>query len=86
MKKKLKQPEFSKIEVDCATCHYKHQIGTVAKQIKIEVCSNCHSFYTGKQVFVTVAGQVDKFHKRYNVKKSKEIDSNETDSKETKNK
>ncbi|MEZ0180326.1 50S ribosomal protein L31 ['Camptotheca acuminata' phytoplasma] len=71
MKKKIKQPDFSTVEVTCVTCGEKHQIGTTAKKIKIEICSNCHSFYTGKQVFVTVAGQVDKFHKRYGKNKDK---------------
>ncbi|AYJ01175.1 50S ribosomal protein L31 [Candidatus Phytoplasma ziziphi] len=66
MKTKKQQPEFNEIEVICATCSHKHKIGTVMKQMKIEICSNCHSFYTGKQVFVTVAGQIDKFNKRYN--------------------
>ncbi|WP_323847717.1 MAG: 50S ribosomal protein L31 [Phytoplasma sp.] len=71
--KKTEQPEFYEIEVSCLTCGKKHKIGTTAKQIKIEVCSNCHSFYTGKQVFATVSGQLDKFRKRYNPQKKEEI-------------
>ncbi|MDV3167984.1 MAG: 50S ribosomal protein L31 [Candidatus Phytoplasma stylosanthis] len=71
MKKKIKQPEFYQIEVSCVTCGEKHKIGTTAKKIKVEICSNCHSFYTGKQSFVTVAGQIDKFRKRYEKKDKK---------------
>lgn len=69
MKKKIKQPEFFETEITCSTCEKVHQIGTTVKNIKIETCSNCHFFYTNSQVFVTVAGQVDKFHKRYGKKK-----------------
>ncbi|MFR0367896.1 50S ribosomal protein L31 [Candidatus Phytoplasma palmae] len=66
MKKNKKQPDFFDIEVTCVTCNKKYQIGTTVKKMKIETCSNCHSFYTGSQDFVTVAGQIDKFYKRYN--------------------
>ncbi|MDV3166842.1 MAG: 50S ribosomal protein L31 [Vigna little leaf phytoplasma] len=65
MKKKLKQPDFFETEVTCATCSKKHIILTTVKNMKIETCSNCHFFYTNSQVFVTAAGQVNKFHKRY---------------------
>ncbi|MDO8168012.1 50S ribosomal protein L31 [Candidatus Phytoplasma melaleucae] len=65
MKNKSKQPDFYEIEVSCATCKKKHKIGTTVKTIKVESCSNCHPFYTNSQSFVTVAGRVDKFYKRY---------------------
>ncbi|XXP77494.1 MAG: 50S ribosomal protein L31 [Lettuce witches'-broom phytoplasma] len=72
MKNKLQQPEFYEIEVSCATCKTTHKIGTTVKTMKIETCSNCHSFYTDSQVFVTVAGQVDKFRKRYGYDQKKD--------------
>lgn len=71
MKKKI-HPEFKKILLICATCQTKHIIYTVVEKIHIETCSNCHPFYTGTQNFTTIAGQVDKFNKRYNLNKKKE--------------
>lgn len=38
------------------------------KNMNIEVCSNCHPFYTGKQKIIDVAGRVDKFNKKFNIK------------------
>ncbi|TVY12148.1 50S ribosomal protein L31 [Candidatus Phytoplasma pini] len=64
-KKEKKQPDFYEVEVVCSTCKKKHFIGTTVKTMKIEACSNCHSFYIGSQSFVTVAGQIDKFYKRF---------------------
>ncbi|QTX03223.1 50S ribosomal protein L31 [Candidatus Phytoplasma luffae] len=78
MKKKIKQPELHNVEVTCFTCNSKHKIWTTVKKIKIEICSQCNSFYTGKQLFVTVAGQIDKFYKRYgNENKEQEIENKE---------
>ena len=38
--------------------------GSVLKEIRVDTCSQCHPFYTGKQKFAQAAGQVDKFNKR----------------------
>ncbi|CCP88363.1 50S ribosomal protein L31 [Candidatus Phytoplasma solani] len=66
MKTKI-HPKFQTIEISCATCDKKHQIGTTVAGIKIETCSNCHPFYTGAQTFVVAAGPIDKFNKRYGI-------------------
>ncbi|MBQ9483576.1 MAG: 50S ribosomal protein L31, partial [Ruminiclostridium sp.] len=38
------------------------------KDIKVEICSKCHPFFTGKQKLVDAGGRVDKFKKKYNMK------------------
>ena len=38
------------------------------KDIKVEICSACHPFFTGKQKLVDTAGRIDRFKKRYNIK------------------
>ncbi|WCA22517.1 50S ribosomal protein L31 [Candidatus Phytoplasma oryzae] len=68
---KKKQPQINKIEVICETCKEKHIIGTTVSKMKIDTCSNCNSIYNKSKDFVIVAGQVDKFNKRYNLKKDK---------------
>jgi large subunit ribosomal protein L31 len=37
----------------------------VQKEIHVEICSNCHPFYTGKQKFVDSAGRIERFKKKY---------------------
>ncbi|KXT29450.1 ribosomal protein L31 [Candidatus Phytoplasma oryzae] len=64
--KNKKQPKMYEIEVVCDTCKEKHKIGTTVTKMKIDTCSNCDSFYNNTQEFITVAGQVDKFNKKYN--------------------
>ncbi|KAB8122098.1 MAG: 50S ribosomal protein L31 [Candidatus Phytoplasma cynodontis] len=67
-KTKKSQPKIYEIEVVCDTCQKKHIIGTTISKMKIDICSNCSSVYNDSQDFVTVAGQVDKFNKRYRLK------------------
>jgi len=67
MKKKL-HPEFFNASVKC-NCGNEFETGSTQKEIKVEVCSNCHPFYTGsKNLLVESGGQVDKFNKKYNKK------------------
>ena len=44
------------------------QTKSTAKDVKVEICSKCHPFYTGKQHLVDTAGRVERFRKRYNIK------------------
>lgn len=58
-------PSYSEITVTCS-CGNTFQTGsTNGNDLNIEVCSNCHPFYTGKQKVMDTAGQVDKFRRRY---------------------
>lgn len=52
-----------KVKVTCA-CGHSFTVGSTEKTLTVEVCSNCHPFYTGKQKLVDVAGRVDKFRQR----------------------
>lgn len=51
------------IAVTCA-CGNAFAVGSTVEKIDIEVCSNCHPFYTGKQKLLDAAGRVDKFRQR----------------------
>ena len=68
MKKDI-HPTYNKVTVTCTTCGNTFESGSVAKEIRVDTCANCHPFYTGKQKFAQAAGQVDKFNKRYAMKK-----------------
>ena len=64
-------PNYNVVTVTCSTCGKEHEIGTTAKQLRIDTCGNCHPFYTGSQQFTVAAGRVDRFNKRYNINKDK---------------
>src|ERR1700684_4579637 len=58
-------PEYKDIMVTC-TCGNKFQTrSTIGQDLQVEVCSNCHPFYTGKQKIVDTGGRVDNFRKKY---------------------
>jgi large subunit ribosomal protein L31 len=58
-------PDYKEITVAC-TCGNTFKTGsTLGQDLQVEVCSNCHPFYTGKQKMVDTAGRVDKFRKKY---------------------
>jgi large subunit ribosomal protein L31 len=58
-------PEYKAINVVCS-CGSAFVTGsTLGHDLQLEVCSNCHPFYTGKQKIVDTAGRVDKFRRKY---------------------
>lgn len=57
-------PEYHKINAQCA-CGNEVELGSVRQEIKVEICSACHPFFTGKQKLIDAAGRVDKFRKKY---------------------
>ncbi len=57
-------PEYNKINASCA-CGNEVELGSVDKEIKVEICSACHPFFTGKQKLIDTAGRIEKFKKRY---------------------
>lgn len=63
MKKGI-HPEYADCTVTCA-CGNTFTIHSTKKQIRVEICSKCHPFFTGKQKFVDSAGRVEKFRKKY---------------------
>ncbi len=66
MKKDI-HPEYHLANVRCA-CGNEFQVGSTLKEIKVEICSQCHPFYTGKQKLVDTAGRVEKFMRKYGKK------------------
>ena len=58
-------PEYKEITVTCSCGNTFKTRSTLGQDLQVEVCSNCHPFYTGKQKIVDTAGRVDKFRKKY---------------------
>ncbi len=57
-------PEYTETTISCA-CGNVITTRSTRKDIKIEICSKCHPFMTGKQKIIDTAGRVDRFKKRY---------------------
>ena len=57
-------PDYHEIEVLCA-CGHRFTTRSTAKEIHVEICSNCHPFYTGQQKLMDTAGRVERFRKKY---------------------
>ncbi len=63
-------PPYHKTTVTCA-CGNTFEIGSTKSEIRVEICSKCHPFFTGKQKLVDSAGRIERFRKKYaNVQKS----------------
>ena len=56
-------PEYNVVTVKCA-CGAEYTTRSTKNDVKVEICSKCHPFFTGKQKFVDAGGRVDKFKKR----------------------
>ena len=63
MKKGI-HPEYKTATVKCA-CGNTFETRSTAGDMKVDICSKCHPFFTGKQKLVDTGGRVDKFKKRY---------------------
>ncbi|HEX8846342.1 MAG TPA: 50S ribosomal protein L31 [Pyrinomonadaceae bacterium] len=70
-------PEYNEIKVHCACGHEFTTRSTRKEDLHVEICSECHPFFTGKQKLVDTAGRVDRFNKRYG-KKQPEAQQTET--------
>jgi large subunit ribosomal protein L31 len=60
-------PSYDTTKIHCA-CGNVIETRSTVKDLHVEICSNCHPFYTKKQKIVDTAGRVDKFKKKYNIK------------------
>ena len=58
-------PEYNDISATCSCGHTFQLRSTLNKPLHLDVCSQCHPFYTGKQHILQTAKQVDKFRQRY---------------------
>ena len=63
MKKGI-HPEYHRATVHCA-CGNEFETGSTVKEIRVEICSKCHPFFTGKQKLVDSAGRVERFRTKY---------------------
>ncbi len=59
-------PNYDKAIVKCA-CGETFETRSTKSEIRVEICSKCHPFFTGRQKLVDSGGRVDKFKKRYNL-------------------
>ena len=66
MKKEI-HPKYYLATVTCA-CGNTFQTGSTMDNIRVEICSACHPFFTGKQKFIDTAGRVEKYRKKYGLK------------------
>ncbi len=60
-------PDYKPTTITCV-CGNVIETRSTRKDIKIEICSNCHPFMTGKQKIIDTAGRVEKFKKKYEAK------------------
>lgn len=64
MKEKIHPEFYNDAKVTCA-CGNSFTTSSTRKELKVEVCSNCHPFYTGERRFLDTTGRVERFKKRY---------------------
>ncbi|MCD6490172.1 MAG: 50S ribosomal protein L31 [Thermodesulfobacterium sp.] len=64
MKKNI-HPEYYKDAVVMCACGNRFTVGSTKKEIKVEICSKCHPFFTGEMKFVDTEGRIEKFMKKY---------------------
>ena len=60
------QPEYVEATVTCA-CGNTFKTGSTKDTLKVEICSECHPFFTGRQKFAERGGRVEKFKKKYKI-------------------
>jgi len=61
-------PEYHEIKATCSCGNVIDMKSTIAEPLQLDVCSECHPFYTGKQKLVDTGGRIDKFEKRFGKK------------------
>lgn len=59
-------PPYEEISVICACGHTFRTRSSHKGDIRVEICSNCHPFFTGRQKLIDTEGRVDRFQKKYN--------------------
>ncbi len=59
-------PYYNAVQVTCNTCGNKFETYSTMAELKVEICSNCHPFFTGKVRAIARTGQIEKFRQRYN--------------------
>ena len=57
-------PEYNQTTIKCA-CGNEIMVGSTKTDIRVEICSKCHPFFTGKQKLVDTAGRIERFKRKY---------------------
>ena len=63
-------PQYHQVQVHCA-CGETWTTGSTKKELRVEICSKCHPFFTGKQKLVDTGGRVERFERRYGARGKK---------------
>lgn len=69
MKEKIHPKFFSDAQVVCS-CGNTFTTGSTKKQLRVELCSKCHPFFTGERRMMDTAGRVERFNQRYKLNKT----------------
>lgn len=72
MKRDIHPTYYAKAIVTCS-CGAKHVVGSTREKMTVEICSECHPFYTGKEKLVDTAGRVEKFKSRREKAESRKV-------------
>ncbi len=71
MKEKM-HPELHDVKVHCA-CGNEFMTRSTKKELRVEICSNCHPFFTGRQKLIDTEGRVDRFNKKFGAQTSEAL-------------
>ncbi|MBI1753927.1 MAG: 50S ribosomal protein L31 [Acidobacteria bacterium] len=66
-------PELHEVKVHCA-CGNEFMTRSTKKELRVEICSNCHPYFTGKQRLMDTEGRVEKFNKKYAKKEAPAVE------------
>jgi large subunit ribosomal protein L31 len=69
--KKGIHPKYVRTRIVCL-CGNVIETRSTVPEIRVEICSNCHPYFTGKQKLVDTAGRVERFRRKYGIKESEE--------------
>lgn len=63
-------PDYHKVKVVCTSCGAEFESGSTVKgdELRVDTCSNCHPFFTGRQRFAAAQGRIEKFNRKYGLK------------------
>ena len=65
-KEKFSKPNYHQITITCA-CGSSFESGSTLEEVRVDICSTCHPFFTGSTQNKKVQGQIEKFNKKYNL-------------------
>ena len=65
-------PKYNSTTIRCA-CGELIETGSTRSDIRVEICSKCHPFFTGRQKLVDTGGRVDRFNKRFGIKEEEQV-------------